>query len=360
MISEKIEDLYEGIVELCAGIYTMITLPYDREKKKFTRKSVCSALAFYAIFFGIIISLAFFLNRKSNLEKFNDIEIDLAAAGVNKTALKKKFQKDPLSCRQQVENHLRKRFLFITPEHEKAMGKQFVEAMKKADILWENSKAQERCNKILAKFAPVMPEHFTPPEKIYILDTPEVNACCLPDGTIIVFRGLLEEFTDEEVAWVIAHELGHGTAHHSAEMISKSIIQEIGIDAFIDKGSNILKIAGTHIAAFMTNMKYSRVQENEADRLSLFYLNKANLNMQSAVTALNKFKADAGKNSVWQELLSSHPHPENRLKNVQTAIEQLQKNPDHRWGGKKDILLETAKVNAVKLYLKTSSTKKTN
>ena len=43
---------------------------------------------------------------------------------------------------------------------------------------------------------------------------------------------------------------------------------------------------------------------------------------------------------------------------LQTAIEQLQKDPDYRWGGKKDILLETAKVNAVKLYLKTSSTKK--
>ena len=31
---------------------------------------------------------------------------------------------------------------------------------------------------------------------------------------------------------------------------------------------------------------------------------------------------------------------------LQTAIEQLQKDPDYRWGGKKDILLETAKVNA--------------
>ncbi|MBQ5727470.1 MAG: M48 family metalloprotease, partial [Mailhella sp.] len=77
-------------------------------------------------------------------------------------------------------------------------------------------------------------------------------------GTIIVFRGLLEKHNDDELAWVIAHELGHGVAHHSAEMLSKAIIQELAIDSFIDKDSGLLKIAGTHIAAFITNLKYSR------------------------------------------------------------------------------------------------------
>ena len=75
--------------------------------------------------------------------------------------------------------------------------------------------------------------------------------------------------------------------------------------------------------------------------------------MQGAITALNKFKGDAGEKSAWKEWLSTHPHPENRLKNVQTAIEQLKEDPDHRWGGVKDILLEKAKVKAVELYLKT-------
>ena len=47
----------------------------------------------------------------------------------------------------------------------------------------------------------------------------------------------------------------HGVAHHSAEMLSKAMIQELAIDSFIDKDSGLLKIAGTHIAAFITNLK---------------------------------------------------------------------------------------------------------
>ena len=127
--------------------------------------------------------------------------------------------------------------------------------MKSLNILWDNSTAEARCNNILKRLTAVIPETFKAPEKIYILDTPEINACCLPDGTIIVFRGLLEKHTDDELAWVIAHELGHGVAHHSAEMLSKAMIQELAIDSFIDKDSGLLKIAGTHIAAFITNLK---------------------------------------------------------------------------------------------------------
>lgn len=217
--------------------------------------------------------------------------------------------------------------MLVTRQHEKAIAEQFVAQMKSLNILWENSTAEARCDNILKRLAAVMPETFNAPEKIYILDTPEINACCLPDGTIIVFRGLLEKHNDDELAWIIAHELGHGVAHHSAEMLSKTMIQELAIDSFIDSDSGMLEIAGAHIAAFITNLKYSRTQEDEADRLALLFMNKAGYNMQGAVTALNKFKAEAGENSKWAEWLSTHPHPENRLKKVKTAIKHLQKNP---------------------------------
>ena len=129
------------------------------------------------------------------------------------------------------------------------------------------------------------------------------------------------------------------------------MIQELAIDSFIDKDSGLLKIAGTHIAAFITNLKYSRTQENEADRLALLFMNKAGFNMQGAITALNKLKDEAGENSKLAEWLSTHPHPENRLKNVKTAITQLEKNPNHSRGGLKDELLEKAKIKAIEYYL---------
>lgn len=155
---------------------------------------------------------------------------------------------------------------------------------------------------------------------------------------------------------MIAHELGHGAARHSAEMISKTLIQNLAIDAFTDKESGFIKLSGSRLAAFVANLKYSRVQENEADRIALYFLNKAGFELNGAVTALNKFNASAGKNSAWKEWMSSHPHPEKRLENVKTAISQLRTDPEHSWGGTKDVLLEKAKVKAVEYYLKRKKT----
>lgn len=92
----------------------------------------------------------------------------------------------------QLPKHNLARFMLVTRQHEKAITEQFVAQMKSLNILWDNSTAEARCNNILKRLTAVIPETFKAPEKIYILDTPEINACCLPDGTIIVFRGLLE------------------------------------------------------------------------------------------------------------------------------------------------------------------------
>ena len=132
---------------------------------------------------------------------------------------------------------------------------------------------------------------------------------------------------------------------------AQGIFQELAIDTFIDKDTETIKFIGSIITAFAANLKYDRIQEDEADRLGVFYVSRAGFDTQGAVRVLNKFKSTAGKNVLWKELLATHPHPEKRLKNVNKAIAQLQKNPDHNWGSLKDDLLEASKVKAIKYYL---------
>ena len=317
-------------------------------------KSLWKFLVKYWLLILIIVGTVMGISdckSRENLEKFLSINVDMKAAGIHTEELIAKLKKDPLGTRVRVENHKRKRFILITKEQEKAMGEQFVSKMKSLDILWENSAAVERCNKILKRLTKVLPKNSHINEKIYILNTKYINAFCLPDGTITITKGALKEFDDDELAYLLAHELGHGIAHHYAEMLSKSIIQTLAIDALIDKDSKSLSMVGADIVRFMANLAYSRTQENEADRLGLLLVNKAKFNITGAISVLNKFQEEAGENSKWKEWLSTHPHPENRLKNVKKAIAELKNNPDHIWGSPNDDSVEEKKVKAIKYYL---------
>ncbi|MBE6377205.1 MAG: hypothetical protein E7051_00125 [Lentisphaerae bacterium] len=305
-----------------------------------------SALLVILIFFSFF---HFSCNRKSNWDKFCSIDIDIAACGIDKTAILEQFKQDPLSYRQEVTRHKRKRFILITPQQANATGKQFIGKMESLDILRHDPKEEKRCNDILKQLCEVIPAKTNLPQKIYILDTPEVNAFCLPGGTIVICSGTLKQFNDDEIAWIIAHELAHGQAHHFAEQISKSMIQELATDTFIDKEKETFKLIGSHIAAFFINLKYSRTQEYEADRLAIYYVSKAGFNTQGAINVLNKFNTT--EEAEWGKWLSTHPTPEKRLKNIKSAVSQLQENPEHIWGSLKDDLLEKAKVKAIKIYM---------
>ena len=70
---------------------------------------------------------------------------------------------------------------------------------------------------ILAKLAPAS-QTPTEPYRVTLLDSPIVNAFALPSGDIFITRGLLALANDgAEVAAVMAHEIGHITAHHAAQ-----------------------------------------------------------------------------------------------------------------------------------------------
>ena len=104
--------------------------------------------------------------------------------------------------------------------------------------------------------------------------------------------------------------------------------------------------------ALIANMKFSRTQEYEADRLALLYMNKAGFSLEGAVSLMKKFDSKEKKNdSKIEKLLSPHPHPEERLKNIQAATGELKEDSDHVWGGITDILMEKAAVKAIDYYL---------
>ena len=102
------------------------------------------------------------------------------------------------------------------------------------------------------------------PWEVHLIESPEVNAKTIGGGKIFIYRGLFSGMVtnDDELAAVMAHEMGHVTARH----VSKSQSNQL-IELFSKKSRKTL-----YKASFTT------LQEDEADRIGLLYMSLAGYN----------------------------------------------------------------------------------
>jgi predicted Zn-dependent protease len=133
------------------------------------------------------------------------------------------------------------------------------------------------------------------PYKFTILNTPIVNAFALPGGFVYVSRGLLSLASDEaELAGVVAHEIGHVNARHTAERLSAAQVTQLGLlagaigAAVLGLPQGVMQV-GQSIAA-MSIQSYSRSQELEADTLGIRYMSRAGYDPQGMVTFLDTLR----------------------------------------------------------------------
>ena len=165
--------------------------------------------------------------------------------------------------------------------------------------------------------------HFT------ILDTPIVNAFALPGGYVYVTRGLLALADNEaELAGVLAHEIGHVTARHTAERYGQSMLGNaaaLGVGVLL--GSEAAAQA-TSSAAQLAVLGYSRDQEFEADKLGVRYLTRSGHDPNAMATFLrrllgySRYEAElAGRPEAADafDITQTHPRTADR---VQRAIDE--------------------------------------
>ena len=164
----------------------------------------------------------------------------------------------------------------------------------------------------------------------------QVNAFCMPGGKIVVYEGMLPVTQDEtSLAIVLGHEIAHAVAKHSAEQMSKQMRQEYAAQI----GGNVLKSVAqakginTNSAALIdliaqqgfnfANLKYSRDNETEADRLGLIFAAMAGYDPQQAIPFWQRMAQIGG--STKSELFSDHPSDENRIANLQKVMPEALK-----------------------------------
>ena len=159
----------------------------------------------------------------------------------------------------------------------------------------------------------------------------EINAFCMPGGKIVVYEGLLPVTQDEtSLAIVLGHEIAHAVAKHSAEQLSKQTRQQYASQIGGSVLASVAKSKGISSSTIQlidlvaqtgfnfANLKYSRDNETEADRLGLIFAAMAGYDPQLAIPFWQRMAQQGG--STKSEIFSDHPSDEKRLAELQKRM----------------------------------------
>lgn len=160
-----------------------------------------------------------------------------------------------------------------------------------------------------------------------VFDAPDtVNAFALAGGKVGVYTGLINMVeNDDELAVVMGHEVAHVTSRHSGERISQAMVAQAGqvavaVGTHKSERSAQYNVAYT-VVAQLGLLAYGREQEREADHIGLRFAARAGYDPRAGASLWRKMGALGGSRPIaW---LSSHPAPEERIRNLEALAETL-------------------------------------
>lgn len=168
-----------------------------------------------------------------------------------------------------------------------------------------------------------------------LLNSPQINAFAAPGGIIGVNGGLfLYAQTEAEYASVMAHELAHLSQRHFARGLEAQQRMQLPVMAAMLAGivaaaagagdAGIAAIASTQAAAIQEQRRFSRQNEQEADRIGLINLEKAGYDPRAMPSMFERLMRQYRYDRMPPEFLLTHPVSESRIADTRNRAEQYQ------------------------------------
>lgn len=215
----------------------------------------------------------------------------------------------------------RKEMILIGTQQEASLGRDMDVQLRRELEISQDRQLLKRLDRIFSKVAAASDRQDLQ-YHVRIVNDKELNAFAVPGGYVYVHTGLMERATDDELACVLAHELGHIAARHSIKHLQAQygyqLLLSIALGVTGDKGI----AQATDIIFNLTVLGYSRHDENEADRLSVRYAVRSGYDPKAIITFFKKLKKEQQERgpNLRIEMLSSHPDLDTRIKNVEAEI----------------------------------------
>jgi beta-barrel assembly-enhancing protease len=250
--------------------------------------------------------------------------VDLGSALYNTAA--RPFSEDPYS---QFRGARYSNAGLISERDEVRLGNQLnIEVGKRYRMTSEGQARASRIGQRVARTSlrPNLPYSF------HVIHDEQINAFSGPGGHVYVTDALMRLANDDELASVLAHEVGHVVARHSLKTIQQS--QTLG--GLADLFGSITGVAGdtagqlgkaaASIAASGLLAVHNREEEREADFLGVHGMAKAGFNPEGMVTMFQQLQRVSQTNSsLLGSLFNDHPDVQERIDNTRYEINRMRR-----------------------------------
>lgn len=201
----------------------------------------------------------------------------------------------------------------VSVEQEEQLGELVEDMMWKKFPQVENDSVTAAINEITDRLLASIDTRYH--YQFKVLKSDEINAFTIPGGKIYIFSGLIEAAeSPEEVAAVIAHEIGHAEKRHVVHKIVKdlSLATVVGVLTGGDPG------VITQILEQILGTTFDRQAEEEADEFGLSLLEKSSIDPQNLATFFERLNDKDLTYNKNLEIIMTHPHNDNRIEKVKS------------------------------------------
>lgn len=227
----------------------------------------------------------------------------------------------------------RQSLVLVQPNEELALGAQSFKEIEQKEKVSSDRGANDRVRRVGERIAKAVGEQMPNAQWDFVVfDSEQVNAFALPGGKVGVYTGLLKLATsDDELAIVMGHEIGHVIARHGAERMSQQmVIQGVAtLGSAYAEGRydpQVIQIAQAAYGAGATlgTLGFSRMNESEADHMGVVFAAEAGYDPRAAIGFWEKMSAQkAARPGLLEKFLSTHPTDDKRIADLKALMPQV-------------------------------------
>ncbi len=233
------------------------------------------------------------------------------------------FLSSCLSSEYNVATH-RQDVFFYSTEKEVTMGRNIAKAISKEFKLSNSPYDIQRVQKIADQIVEVIDRQELSYYFYVILEDEKgeshINAFSLPGGYVYIFKELLDMLDDDELAFVIAHEIGHIVSRHHIKRLQAAMGYNLLLIASAQAPADPEFSRGLSFAIVQMLVAYSREDEFNADELAVKYCQLAGFDPKAGIEVQEKLYKESKKKLRPISYFRTHPYTAQRIRRIKERL----------------------------------------